>query len=106
MNFLGVNVGKPYEVVVTGLFWAGVGYVGWQVYKGLDPAGAEKFDITSEKNFVNAAFTDLYQKVTGSKQMLGADIYDWLHPDEVIKPVVNETGNLIEKPIGPVKWWQ
>ena len=76
MNFLGVDVGKPYEVGVTWLFWGGVGYLGWQVFKAASPAQAEKLDITSENNVINSVFTDVYQALTGSDQMLGGDLAD------------------------------
>lgn len=41
---------------------------------------AKAVDPTDPENVINKYFTKGYQAVTGSKQMLGADIYDWFHP--------------------------
>lgn len=41
---------------------------------------AKAIDPTKKENVVNKYFTKAYKAVTGSEQMMGEDIYDWLHP--------------------------
>lgn len=72
--------------------WKGViatAAVGWLVVKGMDnyyekneQAIKDGLDPTSDQNIFYRAFTHVYKAITDSKQDLGGDIYDWLHPKE------------------------
>ena len=68
---------------------AGVLIVGVVLYRQAKKAAAaveevvtEKLNPASDKNFINQGFTWLYQKIPGTGESLGSDIYDWTHPNE------------------------
>ena len=78
---------KPKELIGLGVV-AGVLYLMvsrdlvklWQAGVDRNAAAADAINPASDSNIFFKWSTDLYQKITGSKQTPGADLYDWMNP--------------------------
>jgi len=97
MQVLGVKFTVK-ELIITGVASAVLLYGIKKIAFAIEPELEKKLDVTDKDNIVSSWFTDTYQKVTGSDQMLGADIFDWLHPkktgvDDSLIIAANNTGD-------------
>lgn len=63
----------------SGMVLAGVALVALAAWWLVKHSGL--FNPLNQNNLANQGFDSLYQGVTGSQGTLGADIYNWTHPD-------------------------
>lgn len=80
MKIYGVEMTTK-ELFISGIASAILFYVSKEILLAVDPDLENKLDITHKDNFVNSVFTNIYQGVTGSTQMPGEDMFDFMHPD-------------------------
>lgn len=73
-----LNIKIDYKTVIAAALVGAVAV--WAAKKAI--AGvAVNVNPIDEGNVINEGFIGVWQAMTGSNQALGADIYDWFHPD-------------------------
>jgi len=80
-------------VAITALIGAMVVWAAKQTAKaavdGVKEVG-EAINPLNDENVFNKGATNAYQNITGSDQSMGADLYDYMHPDTFREPTKEE----------------
>lgn len=86
MKILGVSVNTKEIIVVAAIgacgVWAAKKFIAEPVIDGLKNAAVETGDAinpVNDDNIFNRGFNAVWQKVTGSPESFGADMYDLVH---------------------------
>jgi hypothetical protein len=80
-----LNLSLDYKVVAAAAIVGAIAV--WAAKKSIASV-AQAVNPADEKNVVNTWFNSVTKSITGNDEPIGAQIYDWLHPQE---PVATKT---------------